>query len=134
MDSPDGAEIGVEEKLFVVLFLPPACLPRVERPRVSLRERRASERVRRGVAWGGEKRDRQITRARRTDGRTAIPLTRSLLGAARPRVAPHGCCSGGERSCGEYIKCFATKEGDSVAKMGRVIRGRGQGAVSEKEG
>ena len=97
-------------------------------------EREASERVRRGVAWGGEKRDRQITRARRTDGRTAIPLTRSLLGAARPRVAPHGCCSGGERSCGEYIKCFATKEGDSVAKMGRVIRGRGQGAVSEKEG
>ena len=75
MDSPDGAEIGVEEKLFVVLFLPPACLPRVERPRVSLRERRASERVRRGVAWGGEKRDRQITRARPK----SIQLSRGTL-------------------------------------------------------
>ena len=52
----------------------------------------ASERVRRGVAWGGEKRDRQITRARRTDGRTdgrtAIPLLRSL--APRCLSTPRG--------------------------------------------
>ena len=61
-------------------------------------EREASERVRRGVAWGGEKRDRQITRARRTDGRTdgrrSPSFAPSLLGASRPRVAPHGCSFG----------------------------------------
>ena len=97
-------------------------------------EREASERVRRGVAWGGEKRDRQITRARRTDGRTdgdpppSLPRSSVPLDPAWRLTAVR---SGGERSCGEYIKCFATKEGDSVAKMGRVTRGRGRVGCGE---
>ena len=96
----------------------------------SLRERRASERVRRGVRGVGRRKEGSANNEGATDGRgrsdgdppPSLPRSSVPLDPAWRLTAVR---SGGERSCGEYIKCFATKEGDSVAKMGRVTRGRG---------
>ena len=95
-------------------------------------EREASERAceaRRGV---GRRKEGSANNEGATDGRTdgrtdgdpppSLPRSSVPLDPAWRLTAVR---SGGERSCGEYIKCFATKEGDSVAKMGRVTRGRG---------